>query len=1024
MSAKIEKTLRLQRDRREERKKKIKLESGSNSHVAQKSNIKTVASGELQETDTRPESLNQSLSVVENEFKIEDMKLLAIESDSDYSDSSDSSNPSEVFCAESQVESPSEKTLLLNLRVWASSGIAGPARAVFKCIINHGAYYACERCLVPGFDYMSRIVYPFRNDPERTDESFKKMENALHHAGVSPLVKLKKSVNMIILFILDIMHLNYQGQMKKLLKTWFSSNSKVCKEKLLRVSMRLLNIKNQIPSEFQRSTRTVEDVSKWTANEFREILLYTGPFVLEDLLDEDEYNHFLLFHTGSRILCSSELYKQYTSCAKEYLQRFAMLSEEVYGLHFASLTNHSLAHVADDVENMECPASFFTAFPFENELGECKRFIRSGNRPLGQICTKVDRDLEFNFKKATINTELQILKSKQIDYLFHVQKLKFKNYQFSIKKPDNIIWFKDGSIVEIKSMITSSLSNDPTRLFVIGEQIEILKPASSYPTCSSLLGEYSVKRRSDGNLVKFPLSDMKGKYCLFEIFEMPWEEKKLYAMSDTLSDDELESMQYYIVEVQDGGDPWGKFGLFVVPNTFVSYRAEDDPIIDETKPKRQNAVRSSGGSWYVLYPDPPFSTDDVEMIDGFVENPKSIPPSSWNEKKCVVLGLAEMHQKALELLADMSKIKVSSKPKKLTTAGKKDGLGRMLQPLSEAVQNMAKPQVAHVATTDATETNSGNSLMTAAGTSKENIVSDESNFNEASADPSNKVVQFGAQEIQKVSSHSTLKDILFDAPSVQEISSKSLSNVQPSNGNVSPSPLEQSLPSIEQPQGYFQLGSNIQQQTRIRDYIVVQVKTHITETAKESEKIVLKKVDDKVKELKLAFRNKNKEIAQVMSLDDFKSKHTELTFPIIDCKTFDSLNDRLKDDEKGIRTNLKTHIQTTTNPVADAKDNVNTIFKNLISTKVLVSHTAKNSAKAKNSTTTTDESYTQDKPTMNNTEFYKVVRDSLFGLYNLEISLHKLDEKILLKAIGEIINSRRSTGNNRSLQEIPPVVEN
>ncbi|KAJ8665453.1 hypothetical protein QAD02_007115 [Eretmocerus hayati] len=119
MSAEVEKTLRLQRDRREERKK-IELESGSNSHVAQKSNIKTVASGELRETDTTPESLNQSLSVDENEFKIEDMKLLAIESDSDYSDSSDSSNPSEVFCAESQVESPSEKTLLLNLRVWAS----------------------------------------------------------------------------------------------------------------------------------------------------------------------------------------------------------------------------------------------------------------------------------------------------------------------------------------------------------------------------------------------------------------------------------------------------------------------------------------------------------------------------------------------------------------------------------------------------------------------------------------------------------------------------------------------------------------------------------------------------------------------------------------------------------------------------------------------------------------------------------------------------------------------------------------
>ncbi|KAJ8687794.1 hypothetical protein QAD02_023588 [Eretmocerus hayati] len=405
-----------------------------------------------------------------------------------------------------------------------------PARAIFKCIVNHGAYYACERCLVPGYDYMNRIVYPFRNDEKRTSESFKNRENPLHHHGKSPLEKLKKPLNLVLLFILDIMHLNYQGNMKKLLKTWFSSDSKVTREKLLRVSLRLVNLKNQIPSEFQRSTRSVEDVSKYTANEFREILLYTGPFVLKDILDEKEYKHFLLFHTGSRILCSSELYKKYTPCAKEYLQRFTVLTESLYGLEFASLTNHSLAHLTDDVENMDCPASFLTAFPYENDLGELKRSIRSGNRPIAQICTKIERDLEFNLKKATVTTELQILKSKQVDNLLHIQKIKFKNYQFSVKRPDNMILFKDGSIVEIKSMLSSSVTTDPSKVFILGEQIKILEPAFNYPTCSSLLREYCVERGESGDLVKFSLADMQCKYCLFEIFELPRDGKKLYAV--------------------------------------------------------------------------------------------------------------------------------------------------------------------------------------------------------------------------------------------------------------------------------------------------------------------------------------------------------------------------------------------------------------------------------------------------------------------------------------------------------------
>ncbi|KAJ8670233.1 hypothetical protein QAD02_001492 [Eretmocerus hayati] len=405
-----------------------------------------------------------------------------------------------------------------------------PARAIFKCIVNHGAYYACERCLVPGYDYMDRIVYPFRNDEERTSESFKNRENPLHHHGKSPLEKLKKPLNLVLLFILDIMHLNYQGNMKKLLKTWFSSDSKVTREKLLRVSLRLVNLKNQIPSEFQRSTRSVEDVSKYTADEFREILLYTGPFVLKDILDEKEYKHFLLFHTGSRILCSSELYKKYTPCIKEYLQRFTVLTESLYGLEFASLTNHSLAHLTDDVENMDCPASFLTAFPYENDLGELKRSIRSGNRPMAQICTKIERDLEFNLKKATVTTELQILKSKQVDNLLHIRKIKFKNYQFSVERPDNMILSKDGSIVEIKSMLSSSVTINPSKVFILGEQIKILEPAFNYPTCSSLLREYCVERGESGDLVKFSLADMQCKYCLYEIFELPRDEKKLYAV--------------------------------------------------------------------------------------------------------------------------------------------------------------------------------------------------------------------------------------------------------------------------------------------------------------------------------------------------------------------------------------------------------------------------------------------------------------------------------------------------------------
>ncbi|KAJ8667590.1 hypothetical protein QAD02_009253 [Eretmocerus hayati] len=364
MSASVEKSLKNLRARMKKHREKVraKLKSSKKFDTERTKTVPTDTKEESNEVAPVINLLDQDQHLIDNRLRAGDEHSSYSNSDSDLSNYDDGDDDTGITHNEA-----------------------------FKCIVNHGAYYACERCLCSGYDYMKRIVYPFMYDQERTGESFKNRENPLHHSGDSPLEKLKKPHNLVLLFILDIMHLNYQGNMKKLLKSWFSSESKITQEKLYRVSLRLVNLKRQIPVGFQRSTRSAEDVSKYTANEFREILVYTGPFVLKDILDDEEYKHYLLFHTGSRILCSSELYKKYTTCAKEYLQRFTMLTEELYGLEFASLNNHSLAHIADDVENMDCPASFLTAFPFENDLGELKRFIRSGNKPLAQICTKIER---------------------------------------------------------------------------------------------------------------------------------------------------------------------------------------------------------------------------------------------------------------------------------------------------------------------------------------------------------------------------------------------------------------------------------------------------------------------------------------------------------------------------------------------------------------------------------------------------------------------------------------------------------
>lgn len=50
-----------------------------------------------------------------------------------------------------------------------------------------------------------------------------------------------------------------------------------------------------MPSEFASQPRSLADVERWKATEFRQFLLYTGPVVLKDIVSKDLYQHFLAF---------------------------------------------------------------------------------------------------------------------------------------------------------------------------------------------------------------------------------------------------------------------------------------------------------------------------------------------------------------------------------------------------------------------------------------------------------------------------------------------------------------------------------------------------------------------------------------------------------------------------------------------------------------------------------------------------------------------------------------------------------
>lgn len=73
---------------------------------------------------------------------------------------------------------------------------------------------------------------------------------------------------------------------------------------VLNISDNLFALRYYIPRQYARKPRTMIELPRWKATEFRQLLLYTGIIVLKDKIPTEIYDHFLLLHCACRIFNS------------------------------------------------------------------------------------------------------------------------------------------------------------------------------------------------------------------------------------------------------------------------------------------------------------------------------------------------------------------------------------------------------------------------------------------------------------------------------------------------------------------------------------------------------------------------------------------------------------------------------------------------------------------------------------------------------------------------------------------------
>lgn len=187
-------------------------------------------------------------------------------------------------------------------------------------------------------------------------------------------------------------------------------------------------------------------------------------------------------------------------------------------------------HVHEDVENMKLNLNEFTAFPFENVLGTIKRFVNSGNRPLEQLCSRVEQDLFFDETEMKLSKEFEILKhiKSEEGSLINIQRLKWKNFILTTKEPNNVVLLNDGSIVRINKMQSFGFSS--RRVQLSGKKFNNMMSAFVEPMDSKLLNIFSLNEKDISDSECFSLNEINCKIVLLKIFELASDEKLLYAL--------------------------------------------------------------------------------------------------------------------------------------------------------------------------------------------------------------------------------------------------------------------------------------------------------------------------------------------------------------------------------------------------------------------------------------------------------------------------------------------------------------
>ncbi|KAL3208542.1 hypothetical protein MRX96_049501 [Rhipicephalus microplus] len=311
------------------------------------------------------------------------------------------------------------------------------------------------------------------------------------------------------------MHLVCLGVMNKLLTLWVRGPkvTRLGSKVRLEMSEKNSQIARCVPCDFSRKPRSIAELDRWKATEFRFFLLYGGPVVLSSLIPAHMYKNFLALHVGISVLSTPAAPASEIEYAGNMLKFFIRTFISIYGKEHVSHNVHGLCHLADDVTHLG-PLDSWSAFPFENHMSSLKRMLRKPDLPLEQLCNRLAEQAHRPLRHKKTESHV-VFAAEHADgpLVAPCRGPEFKkvtlpgNVILRAEKRNGCCRLSDGSIVVIDNFAHLPCG-EPC---IIGRKFLKCEDFYSLPCPSSILGIYSVSQPS--SLRYWPLKNISQK-CL------------------------------------------------------------------------------------------------------------------------------------------------------------------------------------------------------------------------------------------------------------------------------------------------------------------------------------------------------------------------------------------------------------------------------------------------------------------------------------------------------------------------------